>query len=101
MKSTLLRRAVFKHGLKTWGLMLALLTPIILLSNYMPSWLFYALFFGVLLVVIMPIHFGLGPLGRRLGKEVNDAAVLEDKKYRSSLGPQANLKNHDQTERNN
>jgi uncharacterized protein (DUF58 family) len=100
MKATPFRRAVFKHGLKTWGLMLALLTPIILLSDYMPGWLFYLLFFGVFFLVIMPAHFGLGPLGRRLGREVNDAAVLEDNEYRRSLGPHANVSNPEHAKRN-
>jgi hypothetical protein len=99
MKPTLLRRAVFKHGLKTWGLMLALFTPIILLSDYMPGWLFYLLFFGVFFLVLMPVHFGIGPLGRRFGREVNDAAVLEDKEYRLGLGPQANQSNTEHIER--
>ena len=89
MKPAPLRREVFKHGLKTWGLMLVLLTPIVLLSDHMPDWLFYLLFLGIFIVVLMPFHLGLGPLGRRFGREVNDAAVQEAKEYRRSLGPVA------------
>ena len=78
MKPAPLRHQVFKHGLKAWGLMFVLITPIVLLSDHMPGWLFYLLFLGVFLAVVMPFHFGLGPLGRRFGREMNDAAVLED-----------------------
>ncbi len=99
MKPTLLRRAAFKHGLKTWGLMLASLTPIILLSDYMPGWLFYLLFVGVFFLVVMPVHFGIGPLGRRFGRKINDAAVLEHKEYRLGLGPQSNHSNPERAER--
>jgi len=101
MKPAPLRLAVFKHGLKTWGLMLVLLTPIVLLSEHMPDWLFYLLFLGIFLVIVMPFHFGLGPLGRRFGRAVNDAAVLEDKEYRRSLGPEAHSRKPDSAEKNN
>jgi hypothetical protein len=92
---------VFKHGLKAWGLMFVLITPIVLLSDHMPGWLFYLLFLGVFLAVVMPFHFGLGPLGRRFGREMNDAAVLEDKEYRRSLGPDAQASKVDRAEKSN
>ncbi len=79
--------------------MLALLTPIILLSDHMPSWLFYLLFFGVFFLVILPIHFGLGPLGRRLARDVNDAAIHEDSEYRRSLGIHAKVTDLNQAEK--
>ena len=101
MKPTPLRREVFKHGLKTWCLMFVLLTPVISLSDHMPGWLFHLLFLGIFLVVIMPFHLGLGPLGRRFGRELNDAAVLEDKEYRRSLGPEAHASKADKAETHN
>ena len=68
--------------------MILLLVSCSLLSDYLPDWLIALIFFGTFLFVILPINFGFGPLGRRLGKELNDAAIAEDKEYRKSLGPQ-------------
>ena len=67
--------------------MIVLLTPIAALRDVLPEWVVALLFLAVSFFVIVPIHFAVGPLGRRFGRELNEAAVLEDRAYRRSLGP--------------
>jgi hypothetical protein len=96
MKPTRLRRAFFKHGIKTSVLMILLLTPVAVLSDYMPNWLSHLLFFGLFLAVILPVHFGVGRLGRWLAQELNDAAIADDRDYKKSLGPPRSTKDPDE-----
>jgi hypothetical protein len=75
------------HGLKVWGFMLITLVPLSLVGYYLPRWLFVLVFFGYGLFVLMPVVFGIGPIGRRIARELNATAIAQAKVKRDALGP--------------
>jgi hypothetical protein len=80
-------RSVFIHGLKVWAFMVFTFVPFSLAGQYMPRWLFVLLFFGYGIFVLMPVAFGIGPIGRRIGRQLNEAAIAQAKAEREALGP--------------
>lgn len=79
-------RSVFAHGLKVWVFMLITFVPLALAEEYLPRWLFILLFFAYGLLVLMPVVFGVGPLGRRIGRRLNEDAIAQARAEREALG---------------
>lgn len=80
-------RSMFAHVAKVWVFMLLTFVPLSFAADYLPRWLFILLFFGYGLLVFMPVVFGIGPLGRRIGRGLNENATARAKAERDALGP--------------
>lgn len=86
MESTSRRRVLFLHALKTWGVMLVTFVPLFLAEDLLPSWLFHSLFLLLALVVFFPVVFAVGPLGRRIGRPLNEMSIAQANHERAALG---------------
>jgi hypothetical protein len=47
-----------------------------------PQWLFEVVFFGYTIFVLFPVIFAIGPLGRRIWRSLNEAAIAKAKAER-------------------
>ncbi len=83
-----LYRSLLVHGAKVWVFWLLSLVLLALAAEYLPRLLFVLLFFAYALFVFFPVAFGVGPLGRRIGRGLNESAVAQAKAEREALGPQ-------------
>lgn len=66
--------------------MLISFVPLLLAAEYLPQWLCILLFFAYGILVFMPVVFGIGPLGRRIGRGLNENAIAQAKAERDALG---------------
>ena len=87
MGNRLPRRVVWLHGFKVWLFMLLTFVPLSRLAEHVPGWLATVGFIAYFVLVLAPVAFGVGPIGRRLGKALNEAAVERARAERASLGP--------------
>lgn len=82
MNSLRMHRAIWWHLLKV-GLMSAVFILVLFgLSHVLPRWLVVIAFFVFAVLVFFPAIFGLGPIGRRIGKQLNETAIAEAEKGR-------------------
>jgi len=51
-------------------------------SFFLPIWLVGIIFFAVIFFVLVPIFFGVGPLGRKYGNEINEVAIEQARRRR-------------------
>jgi hypothetical protein len=79
-------RAVFVHSLKVWAFMVVTGIPVMLLANYLPRWLFVLVFFAYGIFILAPVVFGIGPIGRFVGRELNESSVAQARQEREALG---------------
>jgi hypothetical protein len=82
--------AIFIHGLKVWLFMMVTFVPLSLVAQYMPRWLFVIVFFCYAIFVFFPVVFGIGPIGRLIGRQLNESAVAQARAERESLRPTSN-----------
>ena len=61
--------------------------PVMLLSAHLPRWLFLLVFFGYGIFILAPVIFGIGPVGRLIGRGLNESAVAQARAEREALGP--------------
>ncbi len=80
-------RSLFAHRAKVWAFMLITIIPLFFVSGYMPRWLLIAVLFAYWLLILFPVAFGIGPLGRLIGRRLNEAAVAHAAAERKALGP--------------
>lgn len=78
-------RALAIHTLKVWALAMLGMIPFWLIAPHIPRWLFVALFSAFGLFVFLPAVFGVGPIGRLVGKQLNDAAIEDARAEREDL----------------
>ncbi len=64
-----------RHRRRTFVLLAASFIGIVNLSDYLPTWLTAVIALTWIFGILIPISFAVGPLGRWIGKELNDAAV--------------------------
>ncbi|MCO5123804.1 MAG: hypothetical protein M9915_08705 [Rhizobacter sp.] len=76
---------MFFHALKTWGVMVVTFVPLFLLADYLPTWAFNTLFLALALLVFFPVVFAVGPLGRRIGRPLNEMAIAKAHLEREAL----------------
>jgi len=81
-------RAVFLHSIKVSLLGLLALAPLALIAEFLPRWVFLTLFFAFGVFVFMPAVFGVGPIGRLLGKQLNESAISHAREKREALAPE-------------
>jgi hypothetical protein len=74
------------HGLKVWLFTLGTFLPLTLLMDRVPYWASVLIFLAYALLVLMPVTFAVGPIGRRLGRALNEKAVAEARAEREALG---------------
>ena len=79
-------RVLFFHGLKTWAVMTVTFVPLALASDWLPSWLTTCLFWLLVVLVFFPVVFAVGPLGRRIGRPLNEMAMADAQARREALG---------------
>lgn len=79
-------RVPLLHGLKTWCVMIVTFVPLYLIADYLPTWLLNTLFLVLAVFVFFPVLFAVGPLGRRIGRPLNEWSVAQDKAERTALG---------------
>ena len=84
--SRLYRRALIAHFFKVWLFGAFTVIPIGSLMQYLPSWLFVIIFFSYAIFVFIPVCFAIGPIGRRMGRALNEAAVAQAKAERDASG---------------
>jgi fatty acid desaturase len=51
---------------------------------FLPFWLIGIIFFVFFFFVLIPIYFGIGPLGRKYGNEINEAAIEHARQQREN-----------------
>lgn len=56
------------------------------IAPYLPGWLSNVLFLIWGVFVFLPVTFAVGPIGRRLGRSLNEAAAAQAKAEREALG---------------
>jgi len=83
MKPPSLYRAVLLHGLRVWLFMAISMVPLGVALQYLPEWLFVIVFFSYGIFIFFPVVFAFGPLGRRIGRKLNEAAIAEAHNERS------------------
>lgn len=76
------RRARAAHFFKVWLFIALTMPPIGFLGQYLPQWLFLMVFFGYVIFVLFPVCFAIGPIGRRYGRALNEAAIAHAKAER-------------------
>ena len=73
-----------RHGLKVWLFGMACMLPLLLAMHYLPRWVFMVVFFAFGVFVFIPVVFAVGPIGRFIGKNLNEVAAQEAKKNRET-----------------
>jgi len=67
--------------------MVATFVPLALLADRLPHWLSLVVFPAYFVLVLAPVAFGVGPIGRRLGRVLNESMVARARAEREALGP--------------
>ena len=88
---TRLTRTHFAHFLKCVLFMFASMLVFALIAPYLPGWLFKAMFLSWGIFVFFPVVFAAGPIGRRIGRQLNEAAIQKANAERAALGPRQPL----------
>lgn len=83
MKIPPLYRALWLHQLKVWLFIVVSMIPLAVAMQYLPQWLFVIVFFLWGIFIFFPVVFAVGPLGRRMGRKLNETAIAETRKERS------------------
>jgi hypothetical protein len=58
-----------------------------IVESLLPRWLWVTLFFAWGLFIFFPVVFGVGPIGRVLGKGLNQAAIERAEADKKALEP--------------
>lgn len=83
MKISPLYRALWLHQLKVWLFIVVSMVPLAVAMQYLPQWLFVIVFFSWGIFIFFPVVFAVGPLGRRIGRKLNETAIAEAHKEHS------------------
>ena len=75
-----------RHSLKVFPLLIANVLLVAFLAPHVSNAIAIAVFLLLFVFIVLPAQFAVGPIGRWLGKELNESSVAADREYRRSLG---------------
>lgn len=82
-------RTALRHGWKLWIFLTLTFPAVVWLGQGRSPWLSIPLWTAYVVLILIPAAFGAGPLGRRLGRELNEDAIARARAERAALGPPA------------
>ncbi len=72
-----LGKAALRHKTRLFVVGIGFLVVLAACELFLPPWITVLAFLGGAIFVMAPLALGIGPLGRRFAKELNEAAVAE------------------------
>jgi len=72
-----LGKAALRNKTKLFVVGIGFLVVLAACEFFLPDWVTLLAFLGGAIFVAVPLTLGIGPLGRRFAKELNEAAVAE------------------------
>src|ERR1700758_2384671 len=80
-------RRALRQGWKLWLFLTLTFPAVIWITQGSSPWLSIPVWTVYIVLILIPAAFGAGPLGRRLGRELNEDSIARARAERAALGP--------------